>query len=166
MIDPTPNPRSLPPEARRKYISFAQDRGRFAIALTSVREVLFLGKQHITPVPNTQPFLLGLTNLRGEILAVADFGRFLGLKPVDATREESRILVVEAPDPRDLTLPMMRVGLAIARVEEVVSLNPDKISSAVEADAEIVPFLQGLYNHQGHLLTIVDVEAIAHCPRW
>lgn len=166
MISPTPNPRSLPPEAKRKYLSFRQDRSRFAIALTSVREVLFLSKQQITPVPNTQPFLLGLTNLRGEILSVADFGIFLGLKPVDSTQEESRILVVEAPDPRDLTLPMMRVGLAISRVEGVVSLNPDKISSAADASAEIVPFLQGLYNHQGHLLTIVDIEAIAHCPRW
>jgi len=166
MIDPTPNPRSVQPEAKRKYISFLQDRGRFAIALTSVREVLFFGKQQITPVPNTPSFLLGLTNLRGEILAVADFGRFLGLKPVDSGWEESRILVVEAPDSRDLTLPTMRVGLAISRVEGVISLNPDKISSAADAGAEIVPFLQGLYNHQGHLLTIVDVEAIAHCPRW
>ncbi|MCC3512747.1 MAG: purine-binding chemotaxis protein CheW [Microcoleus sp. PH2017_17_BER_D_A] len=120
----------------------------------------------ISPVPNTLPFLLGLTNLRGEILAAADFGRFAGLDPVDTHHPSSRILVVEAPDPRDVRLSKMRMGLAVSRVEGVLSLNPDRTVSAVDVSPDLAPFLKGLYNSEGRLLMIVDVEAIAHSERW
>ncbi|MBD0342814.1 MAG: chemotaxis protein CheW, partial [Microcoleus sp. Co-bin12] len=78
----------------------------------------------------------------------------------------SRILVVEAPDPRDVRLSRMRMGLAVSRVEGVLPLNPDRIVSALDVNPELAPFLKGLYNSQGRLLMIVDVEAIAHSERW
>lgn len=150
----------------RQFVLFGQDQSLFALDLLSVREVLLLGTQPITPVPNTLPFLLGLTNLRGEILAVADFGRFIGSEAVDRHQPQSRILIVEAPDPRDVTLPTMRMGLAVSFVEGVLSLSVDQIISAAEVSEELAPFLRGLYDHQGRLLMIVDVEAIAHSDRW
>ncbi len=131
-----------------------------------MREVLSLKEQPISPVPNTLPFLLGLTNLRGEILAAADFGVFAGIESVDIYHPSSRILVVEAPDPRDVRLSRMRMGLAVSRVEGVLPLNPDRIVSALDVSPELAPFLKGLYNSQGRLLMIVDVEAIAHSERW
>jgi purine-binding chemotaxis protein CheW len=149
-----------------KFIVFAQNQSLFAIDLTTVREVLFLSEQQITPVPNTLPFLLGLTNLRGEILAVADFGRSIGTESTHRSHPQSRILVLEAPDPRDVKLPLMRVGLAVSSVEGVQSINSENIVSAEEVSAELAPLLRGLYNLQGRLLMIVDVEAIANSDRW
>lgn len=150
----------------KQFLLFGQGGSLFGIELEAVREVLSLSEQPISPVPNTQPFLLGLTNLRGEILAAADFGRFTGIEPVDTHHPSSRILVVEAPDPRDVRLSRMRMGLAVSRVEGVLSLNPDRTVSAVDVSPDIAPFLKGLYNSEGRLLMIVDVEAIAHSERW
>ena len=150
----------------RQFLLFGQDKSLFAIELRSVREVSEVSEQLITPVPNTLPFLLGLTNLRGEILAVADFGRFTGAEPVDLRQAQSRILVVEAPDPRDVKLPLIRMGLAVSHVEGVLTINTDEIVSAAEVSEELAPFLRGLYDCQGRLLMIVDVEAIAHSDRW
>jgi len=149
-----------------KFIVFAQNQSLFAIDLTTVREVLFLSEQQITPVPNTLPFLLGLTNLRGEILAVADFGRSIGTESTNRSHPQSRILVLEAPDPRDVKLPVMKVGLAVSGVEGVQAINAENIVSAEEVSAELAPLLRGLYNLQGRLLMIVDVEAIANSDRW
>jgi chemotaxis signal transduction protein len=145
---------------------FGQGGSLFGVELDAVREVLSLKEQPISPVPNTLPFLLGLTNLRGEILAAADFGVFAGIESVDIYHPSSRILVVEAPDPRDVRLSRMRMGLAVSRVEGVLPLNPDRIVSALDVSPELAPFLKGLYNSQGRLLMIVDVEAIAHSERW
>ncbi len=94
----------------KQFLLFGQGGSLFGVELDAVREVLSLKEQPISPVPNTLPFLLGLTNLRGEILAAADFGRFTGLDPVDTEHPSSRILVVEAPDPRDVRLSRMRMG--------------------------------------------------------
>lgn len=150
----------------KQFLLFGQGSSLFGVELDAVREVLSLKEQPISPVPNTLPFLLGLTNLRGEILAAADFGRFTGLEPVDTDHSSSRILVVEAPDPRDVRLSKMRMGLAVSRVEGVLALNPDRIVSALDVSPDLAPFLKGLYNSQGRLLMIVDVEAIAHSERW
>ncbi|MEG4393509.1 chemotaxis protein CheW [Microcoleus sp. BROC3] len=150
----------------KQFLLFGQGGSLFGVELDAVREVLSLKEQPISPVPNTLPFLLGLTNLRGEILAAADFGRFTGLDPVDTHHSSSRILVVEAPDPRDVRLSRMRMGLAVSRVEGVLALNPDRIVSALDVSPDLVPFLKGLYNSAGRLLMIVDVEAIAHSERW
>jgi purine-binding chemotaxis protein CheW len=150
----------------KQFLLFGQGGSLFAVELEAVREVLSLKEQPISPVPNTLPFLLGLTNLRGEILAAADFGRFTGIEPVDTLHPQSRILVVEAPDPRDVRLSRMRMGLAVSRVEGVLPLNPDRIVSAIDVSPELAPFLKGLYNSEGRLLMIVDVEAIAHSERW
>lgn len=146
---------------------FGQDKSLFALDLISVREVLCLTEQPITPVPNTLPFLLGLTNLRGEILPIADLGRFIGLEPVECHQAQSRILVVEAPDPRDVKLPLIRFGLAVSQVQGVISVNPDQIVSAADTSEEIAPFLRGLYDQEGRLLMILDVEALALArDRW
>lgn len=150
----------------KQFLLFGQGGSLFAIELEAVREVLSLKEQPISPVPNTLPFLLGLTNLRGEILAAADFGLFAGIDPVDTYNASSRILVVEAPDPRDVRLSTMRLGLAVSRVEGVLSLNPDRTVSAIDVSPDLAPFLKGLYNSEGRLLMIVDVEAIAHSERW
>lgn len=158
------------PQSKRtvkaQFVIFRQHQSCFAIALTSVREVLRFSDQRLTPVPNSPNFVLGLTNLRGEILAVADFGTFLGLTPLDPNHADGRILVVEAANLQDSNRSLIALGLAVSHVETVVALDPDEIRSAAEASAELVPFLQGLYNHQGHLISVIDIEAIATCPRW
>lgn len=152
--------------ALQQYLVFGQGESLFAIDLVAVREVLCLSEQTISPVPNSLPFVLGLTNLRGEILAVGDFGRAIAAEPVDADRPQSRILVIEAPNPEDVRLLPMRFGLAVSHVDGVLSLNPDGIVSAVEVSEELAFLLKGLYDSDGRLVMILDVEALAQSHYW
>lgn len=158
----------------RQYLLFGQGGSFFAVELFGVREVLMLSEQPVTPVPNTLPFLLGLTNLRGEILAVGDFGRLIGDVPAETEDARSRILVLEVPvsgaaaqeRPHDGRLEVLRVGLAVSHVEGVVALAPDQIVSAVEVSEELAPFLKGLYDFNGRLLMILDGESIGQSQCW
>src|ERR1700735_2720179 len=90
----------------------------YALSLEQVVEVVELGA--ITPVPGSGATLLGLRNLRGEILPALDLCALLGVVSGDATRH----LVVVADGDR-------RAGLAVDEAIEFSQL-PDA-TAAVES---------------------------------
>ena len=59
-----------------ELVTFRLGSERFAIEARFVCEMIHL--EHITPVPDAPDFLLGTTNLRGEVLAVLDVRGFFG----------------------------------------------------------------------------------------
>jgi purine-binding chemotaxis protein CheW len=60
-----------------EVITFARDGERYCIETRCVREVRRFGD--VTPLPGVADFLIGVTNLRGEILPLIDIRRFLEL---------------------------------------------------------------------------------------
>ena len=64
---------------------------RYGIESRFVREVARLAR--FTPVPGTPPFVLGVTSLRGEILALFDLRQLLGVVAVGVT-DLGRIVVL------------------------------------------------------------------------
>jgi twitching motility protein PilI len=53
----------------------------------------------LLPVPHTQPWFLGVANLRGGLHGVVDLAAFLGLRPPlarDSVREQARLLAFNA----------------------------------------------------------------------
>ena len=159
-------PTSVTPTKAQQFLLFRQQSSYFAIELTRVFEVLALKEQPISSVPNTSAFVLGLTNLRGEILVVADFGRFINARAVELHQPQSRILVLEIPNPQNLQLLPLHIGIAVSQVQGVISLDPDQIVSAIDVSQELVPVLKGLYDYEGRFLMILDAEAIAQSEHW
>jgi purine-binding chemotaxis protein CheW len=72
-------------------VTFALGAERYALEACHVREVVRFTEY--TPVPGTPPFLVGVCNLRGEILAVIDLRHFFGIA-VRGVTDLSRILVL------------------------------------------------------------------------
>lgn len=64
---------------------------RWLLDLQQAGEIIAPGV--IASVPMTQDWFLGLTNVRGNLISVIDFGRFLGLPPTAADKA-SRIIVL------------------------------------------------------------------------
>lgn len=145
----------------KSYLVFSQGESLFGIELSALREVIPLAEPKITTVPNTLPLVMGLFNLRGEILAIADFGDMIGEAPTPQKSTSSRIMVLEVPQSQfEIDLPI-RFGLAVAQVAGVAPLQVDRISSAAEVGSKLTPLLQGLYNWQGRLLMLLDIRALA-----
>jgi twitching motility protein PilI len=46
----------------------------------------------LSPVPHSQPWFIGVTNLRGHLNGVVDLAAFLGIKTGDASRDEARLV--------------------------------------------------------------------------
>lgn len=63
----------------------------YAFETTWVQEVFPL--DHLTPVPCTPPFVLGIVNLRGQILSIIDLKRFFDL-PEAGLNDLNRVIVL------------------------------------------------------------------------
>ena len=77
-----------PAEAERgvaalDVLAFDLGEERYAIETRHVREVVRAG--FLTPVPGTADYVLGLTNLRGDLVAVVDLRRLLGTTVAEVT---------------------------------------------------------------------------------
>jgi purine-binding chemotaxis protein CheW len=74
-----------------ELVGFVLAGERYGIESRFVREVARLSR--FTPVPGTPAFVLGVTNLRGEILALFDLRRLLGVVTEGVT-DLGRIVVL------------------------------------------------------------------------
>jgi twitching motility protein PilI len=63
------------------------------IRLDEAAEVLAVGA--IAAVPLTRPWFRGLTNVRGNLISVIDFGQFLGAAPTPSSLDTRLVLVNE-----------------------------------------------------------------------
>src|SRR6266446_5169387 len=74
-----------------EVIVFTLANERYAIETCHVREVIRFSD--FTPLPGAPEFLVGVTNLRGHILAVVDLRKFFGVAARGLT-DLSRVLVL------------------------------------------------------------------------
>jgi twitching motility protein PilI len=72
-------------------LGFASNGGRWLIRLADAGEVVTVPP--IVSVPMTQPWFLGVTNIRGNLYSVVDFPAFLQRKPV-VLNDQSRLLLL------------------------------------------------------------------------
>jgi purine-binding chemotaxis protein CheW len=109
------------PQAGEQLIlaAFALSGERYGIETAFVREISRFTE--FTPVPGAGDFLVGVTNLRGAILAVVDLRKFLGLAGGGVT-ELSRMLVLG--DDRS------EFGILADEVHGIVTLRPDEVLEA------------------------------------
>jgi purine-binding chemotaxis protein CheW len=74
---------------------FLLARERYALEFQFIREICPL--KELTPLPFTPPFVLGIMNLRGQILSVIDFRQYVGL-PVKGITELNRVVILKVGD--------------------------------------------------------------------
>jgi len=81
------------PEGRIEVVEFVLSGEHYAVESTQVREVYPL--KELTPLPCTPAFILGIINLRGQILAVMDIRRFFDL-PIKGITDLNKVIVLQA----------------------------------------------------------------------
>lgn len=78
-----------------EVVEFVLAHERYAIASAFVREVYPL--EELTPLPCTPAFVLGIINVRGEILSVIDIKKFFDL-PEQGLTDLNKVIVLESQD--------------------------------------------------------------------
>lgn len=80
-----------PASERVETLEFRLGAEKFAVETSFVREVYPL--KEVTPLPGTPDFILGAMNVRGQVVAVNDLGRWFEF-PESARTPQSKVLIL------------------------------------------------------------------------
>lgn len=139
-----------------QWVTFRLDNEKYGIKVMQVQEVLRLTE--IAPVPGAPDYVLGIINLRGNVVTVIDSRRRFGLtekEPDDATR----IVIIESDN--------QVVGIMVDSVAEVVDLTAAEMETAPNVgNDESSKYIQGVSSRGDELLILVDVNKLLSDDEW
>lgn len=137
-----------------QYLSFTLAGERYAIEVSRIKEVLEY--QTITRVPNTPPFMRGVTNVRGGVVPVVDLRAKFEVEITEPTIDTC-IIVLEVP----LDDELMIIGTIADTVEEVIELLPDQIEPAPKIGTNIdTRHIEGIGKSGEQFLLLLNVDTI------
>ena len=121
----------VPPAAPKasevlEIATFALANEHYGVETRFVREVVRLAD--FTPLPGAPPFLVGVLNLRGEILALIDLRTFFGV-PARGLTDLARVLVLGDERPE--------FGVLADAAHEVTTLRVDEVHEAPDSAAGV-----------------------------
>ena len=139
-----------------QWVTFHLEGEKYGIKVMQVQEVLRITE--IAPVPGAPHYVLGIINLRGNVVTVIDTRRRFGLPDVDSD-DETRIVIVEANN--------NVVGILVDSVAEVVDLKMSDIETAPNVgNDESSKYIQGVSSRDEELLILVDVDKLLSDEEW
>src|SRR5574344_2153601 len=139
-----------------QWVTFRLENETYGINVMQVQEVLRYSE--IAPVPGAPSYVLGIINLRGNVVTVIDTRQRFGLPSAEVT-DNTRIVIIEADK--------QVVGMLVDSVAEVVYLRQSEIETAPNVgNEEAAKFIQGVCNKNEELLILVDLEKMMTAQEW
>ncbi|WP_455375419.1 chemotaxis protein CheW [Kaarinaea lacus] len=142
--------------ATLRWVTFFLSQEKYGINVMQVQEVLRVSE--IAPVPGAPEYVLGIINLRGNVVTVIDTRQRFGLESKEMD-DSSRIVIVESSD--------QVVGILVDSVAEVIDLQLSEIESAPNVGTEDSSrFIQGVASQNDELLIIIDLNKLLSDEEW
>ena len=106
----------------------------------------------MTKVPQAPDYVLGILNLRGQIVTIIDLGKKLGLQETDINDDPRNIIVNSSGG---------YIGLLVRKISDVVEADLEKLERAPANMRGIQgEFFTGVYKTQNSLIGILDVDKV------
>ena len=139
-----------------QWVTFRLSDEIYGINVMQVQEVLRVSE--IAPVPGAPHYVLGIINLRGNVVTVIDTRIRLGLNTTEVT-DSTRIVIIESA--RHV------VGILVDCVAEVVDLRASDVESAPNVgNDESARYIQGVASRDDELLILVDLNKLLTDEEW
>ena len=127
----------------RKIVVFKLGKQMWGIDLKYVREVVRV-KQY-TIVPTTTEYVLGVFNLRGQIVPLLNISKILNVE-----RESSETAII-------LNYNEEAVGFSVDNVVGVISVSDNEM---LPPPTEAGDYVKGVLRRDGELISILDTERV------
>ena len=141
---------------QNQFIRFSMENTIFALPLSSALEIGH--RPNITPLPNLPGWILGISNIRGEIISFVNLKSFLGI-PSSGTQVEKRFVIIHNHE--------MKIGIIVDKLLGIISL--DQIDSDIQSspyrEGEIANFISGVALSGEQLLNILAIDKLMSSPR-
>jgi purine-binding chemotaxis protein CheW len=139
-----------------RWVTFRLENEKYGINVMQVQEVLRVTE--IAPVPGAPDYVLGIINLRGNVVTVIDTRKRFGLQTKDMD-DSTRIVIIESEN--------QVVGILVDSVAEVVDIRTSEIEQAPNVGTEeSAKFIQGVSSIDGELLILVDLNKLLTDEQW
>jgi len=134
-----------------KHLSFTLGAEEYAMPVQCVREIV--GPLPVTRVPQMPAHVLGVINLRGKVIPLADLRIKIG---VEASDHGARTCIVVVQLNSGLQL-----GLVVDSVSEVLQIAPQDLDRSTNVGAAGQGVV-GLAKVRNHIKILIDVELLLH----
>ena len=138
-------------------VHFYVNERAYAIDIHRIQEIIYF--REVTPIPMSAGFILGVIDLRGQIIPVISLKERLGLTTTQAEQPASggdrspHILIIK--------VGMKTAGLLVDGVREVIRLAagsvhpPDQIFTGKECK-----YLEGICHFKDQLILVLDLDRL------
>ena len=133
-----------------RWVTFRLADESYGINVMQVQEVLRM--TDVAPVPGAPHYVMGIINLRGNVVTVLDTRKLLDLSTSDIT-DTSRIMIIESGK--------VTVGLLVDSVAEVVNIASSDIDPPPSVgNDEGSRYIQGIYSSEQQILILIDLNKL------
>lgn len=133
-----------------QIVIFKLSNEEFAVEVSSVEAIIKL--QAITKVPHAQAHVVGVTNLRGNIVPVIDLKKRLNL-PATKDSIDTRIIVA--------ILQEAKIGMVVDAVSQVVEIDDSQIEPTPQISTSIdSAYIRGIVKIENLLVIMLDLAMV------
>ncbi len=135
-----------------KMVTFSLAGKDYAIDIMRIKEIAKAG--NFTYVPNTSPFVLGVYNLRGDIIPIIDLRIFFNI-PVSSRKKSSMESMVI------INVAEQTFGVVVDHIDKVVGVSKNSIQPPHPIFGDInIKYIHGVVENAGRLYILLDVDKI------
>lgn len=134
-----------------QYLTFTMDDRYYGVNITSVREIR--GWEDPTPMPESPDYMLGVTNLRGEMVPIFDLRLKFSLGKTDVTSKHVIIVV---------KIGNRMTGIVADTVSDILDAGEGEIKPAPavqQAEAE-EKYVKGLIAIDEQMVILLDTDML------
>ena len=135
-----------------KMVAFSLAGKDYAIDILKVKEIAKAGR--FTYVPNTSPFVLGVYNLRGDIIPIIDLRLFFNIDVPERTGNEIENMII-------VTVEDQVFGVVVDAIDKVVGIQKSTIQPPHPLFGDIsIKYIAGVVESNNHLYILLDIDRI------
>lgn len=135
-----------------KMVTFSLSGKDYAIDIMYVKEIAKAGQ--FTYVPNTLPFVVGVYNLRGEIIPILDMRVFFNIREPGIADSKLQNLLI-------LTVEEQTFGIIVDKIDKVVGIQKSTIQEPHPLFVDInIKYISGVVESNKRLYILLDIVRI------
>lgn len=140
-----------------QYLTFMLDGEEYGTEILKVRGIQ--GWEKVTPIPSVPDYVLGVINLRGDVVPIIDLRRRFELDETEFTARTVVVIVQIEFQGMEKT-----VGIVVDAVAEVYSItNDDKRSAPEMGESARSDLVSSLALIEGKMVILLDID---HLVDW
>ncbi len=143
-----------------KMVAFSLGGKDYAIDILKVKEIA--KAERFTYVPNTLPFVVGVYNLRGEIIPIIDLRLFFNIEGDDNDLDyEDQLNATDLQNMIIVNIAEQKYGVIVDAIERVAGIQKSTIQAPHPLFGDInIKYIYGIVEYEQRMYILLDIDRI------